>query len=148
MLLPFCLVQPQWVNSQWPCHNIWGQISGWTLAQVMTCSLAAPSHHQNQGSLISEVQWLSPEDNFSRAEFHSYLPRANELKCTAIINFLHVCRWWATNYNIQYSPSKYTSGTCPSACYQSNWLRDHGSTVSVWGLTHWPLGNLNEILDM
>ena len=44
------------VNSLWPSDNVWQQRSESTLAQVMACCLAAPSHHQtsvDQSSLKS-----------------------------------------------------------------------------------------------
>ena len=40
------------VNSLWPSDPIWRQRSGSTLAQIMACCLAAPSHYLNQCRLI------------------------------------------------------------------------------------------------
>ena len=46
-----------YINTLWPNDTIWQQRSGSTLAQVMACSLTAPSHYLNQCWLIiSEVQ--------------------------------------------------------------------------------------------
>ena len=42
----------RWVNSLWPSDPIWRQRSGSTLAQIMACCLAAPSHYLNQCRLI------------------------------------------------------------------------------------------------
>ena len=50
-----------------PSDAIWWHRSGSTLAQVMACSLTAPSHYLNQYWLgISEVQWLSSKDHPTR----------------------------------------------------------------------------------
>ena len=55
------------VNSSWAGDAIWRHRSGSTLAQVMACCLTAPSHYLNQCWLfIREVQWQSPEGNFTR----------------------------------------------------------------------------------
>ena len=55
------------VNSLWPSDAIWRQRSGSTLAQVMACCLAAPSHYLNQWWLIiSRVQSHSYEGSFIR----------------------------------------------------------------------------------
>ena len=55
------------LNSSWPTGTMWWQTSGSTLAQVMACYLLAPSHFLNQCWLvISEVQWHSYENNFTR----------------------------------------------------------------------------------
>ena len=40
------------LNSLWPSDSIWRHKSGSTLAQVMACCLAAPSHYMNQCWLI------------------------------------------------------------------------------------------------
>ena len=54
-------------NSLWPSDTIWRHKSGSTLAQVMACCLAAPSHYLNQCWLIiSKVQWYSSECNVTR----------------------------------------------------------------------------------
>ena len=48
------------LHSLWPSDAMWRQRSGSTLAQVMACCLAAPSHYLNQCWLIiSEVLWHS-----------------------------------------------------------------------------------------
>ena len=53
-------------NSLWPCYAKWWQRSCFTLAQVMACCLAAPSHYLNQCWLfINGVLWHSPKTNFS-----------------------------------------------------------------------------------
>ena len=53
-------------NSLWSSEAIWWQRSWSTLAQIMACCLAAPSHYLNQFRLrISEVLWQSPESNFT-----------------------------------------------------------------------------------
>ena len=50
------------INSLWPSYAIWWHRSGSTLAQVMACCLAAPSHYLNQCWLvISKVSWHSPQ---------------------------------------------------------------------------------------
>ena len=55
------------LNSLWPSDAIWRHRSESTLIQVMACCLMAPSHYLNQCWLvISEVQWQSPEGNFTR----------------------------------------------------------------------------------
>ena len=55
------------VNSLWPSDAIWRQGSGSTLAQVMVCCLAAPSHYLNQCWLIiSKTQWHSYNENCTR----------------------------------------------------------------------------------
>ena len=61
------LILMKLINSLWPSDAIWWHISGSTLAQVMACCLAAPSHYLNQCWLIiSKVQWYSLEGNFTR----------------------------------------------------------------------------------
>ena len=75
------------INSLRPSDAIWRHRSGSTLAQVMACCLAAPSHYLNHCWLIiSKVQWHSSEGNFVRdtsATIHLKLnwnlPWANEL---------------------------------------------------------------------
>ena len=83
------------VISFWPSDTVWRQRSGSTLAQVMACCLMAPSQYLNQCWLIiSDVQWHSYEDNFTRdaspsitkiclkityLKYHSNFPGANEL---------------------------------------------------------------------
>ena len=67
LLMPICVIRPQWINSLWPSDAIWQHISESTLAQVMACCLMAPSHYLNQCWLIiSEVLWQSPRGNFTR----------------------------------------------------------------------------------
>ena len=62
----YSVTGPHWA-SLWPSDAIWWQGSGSTLVQVMACCLMAPSHYPNQYWLIiSEVQWHSPEGNFTR----------------------------------------------------------------------------------
>ena len=115
LLTHICVTRPQWVvaalgssvfarlhlerqsrNSLWPSDAIGRQISGSTLAQVMTCCLTAPNNYLNQCWLIiSEVQWHSYQGNFTRdastinhlnpfenyiLKFHSNFARANELR--------------------------------------------------------------------
>ena len=54
-------------NSLWPSDAIWRQKTGSTLARVMVCCLAEPSHYLNQCWLItSKVQWHSCEGNVAR----------------------------------------------------------------------------------
>ena len=49
-----------------PSDAIWCQRSGSTLAQVMACSLTAPSYYLNQCWLIiSKVHWHLSEGNFT-----------------------------------------------------------------------------------
>ena len=60
------LSRPQCVNSLRPSDAKWRQRSGSTLVQVMACCLTAPSHYLNLCWLISEIQWQSSEDNFTR----------------------------------------------------------------------------------
>ena len=74
----FCVRQGKYIlglgNYNIPIHSLWASsdIMWWhrpgsTLAQVMTCCLTAPSHYLNQCWLIiSEVQWHSVENNFTR----------------------------------------------------------------------------------
>ena len=53
-----CVTRPQWVNSLWPCNDIWQHRPWLTLTQVMACCLAAPSHYLNHcWLLINEFQW-------------------------------------------------------------------------------------------
>ena len=48
-----------------PCDAIWRQRSWSTLAQVMACCLATPSHYLNQCWLfINWILWHSPKTNF------------------------------------------------------------------------------------
>ena len=55
------------VNSLGPSDAIWWQRSGSPLAQVMACSLMAPSHYLNQCWLIiSKVEWHSSKGKFTR----------------------------------------------------------------------------------
>ena len=73
---PLCLglnvlsVSVPWINSLCPGDTIWRHRSESTLVQVMACCLTAPSHYLNQCWLIiSEVQWQSPEGNFTRDRY-------------------------------------------------------------------------------
>ena len=50
--IPYGAARTKWVNSLRPSNAIWRHISGSTLAQVMACSLTAPSHYPNQCWLI------------------------------------------------------------------------------------------------
>ena len=53
-------------NSLRPSDTIWRHRSESTLAQIMACCLAAPSHYLSQGWLvISKILWHSPEFNFT-----------------------------------------------------------------------------------
>ena len=55
------------VNSLWLNDVQWREKTGSTLAQLMACCLTAPSHYLTQCWLIiSNVQWHSPEANFTR----------------------------------------------------------------------------------
>ena len=55
-----------YLNSLGPSDAIWWQRSGSTLAQVMACSLTAPSHYLNQCWLMTnEVLLISPDSNFN-----------------------------------------------------------------------------------
>ena len=52
----------EWVNSLWPGDAIWRRGTRSTLAQVMACCLATPSHYLNQCWLIiGEVTWHSSQ---------------------------------------------------------------------------------------
>ena len=51
------------LNTLWPCGAIWRHRTGWTLAQVMACCLAAPSHYLTQCWLLISVV-------FFRGQFH------------------------------------------------------------------------------
>ena len=97
---------PCWISSfinlLRPSDAIWCHRSGSTVAQVMAYCLIVPSCYLNQcWPIISEVQWQSPEGNFTRhtsaiihlnlsenyLKFHSdSLPGANELS-NGICNF-------------------------------------------------------------
>ena len=83
------------INSLWPDD---GNIDLSTLAQVMACCLAAPSHYLNQCWLISEVLRHSPRSIFivsaqgtilyNEFEIHTFkllphLPEANEWRAIA-----------------------------------------------------------------
>ena len=81
-----------YLNSLWPSDTIWWHESRSTLALVMACCLMAPSHYLNQCWLIiSEVIWLTPEENFTGngqniyilkitfLRLQPYLPGTNEL---------------------------------------------------------------------
>ena len=60
------LSRGRWVNSSGPSDAIWRCRSGSTLAQVMACCLAAPSHYLNQcWHIISKVHWYSYEGNLA-----------------------------------------------------------------------------------
>ena len=66
------------INSLLPSDVIWRYKSVSTSAQVMTCCLTAPSHHLNQCWIItSDVQWQSPEGNFTR--YHQLLKSDGDL---------------------------------------------------------------------
>ena len=55
------------VDSFWPSDALWQHEYGSTVAQVMACSLTAPSHYLNQCWLIiNHVQRQSPGGNFTR----------------------------------------------------------------------------------
>ena len=73
-LWPFC---PRFrVNSLWSSDAIWRHETGSTLAQVMACCLAAPSHYLNQCWLITAVR---SSDIHPRATSHlnTLRPRQN-----------------------------------------------------------------------
>ena len=61
----------------------WWQRSCFTLAQVMACCLAAPSHYLNQCWLfINGVLWHSPKTNFSgRSQDISLSDESEEYTC-------------------------------------------------------------------
>ena len=115
-----------WVNHLLPNHSktqqhgncflnsIWWHKTGSTLVQAMACCLMAPSHYLNQCWLIiSDVQWQSPEGNFTEIhqppttkfsfkinhlKLHSSLPEANELTlvmyskwCRSSPTFVQIC---------------------------------------------------------
>ena len=56
----------QLINSLWHTETIWLHRTGSTLDQLMAYCLTATSHYMKQcWLLISEVLWLSPDDNFT-----------------------------------------------------------------------------------
>ena len=56
----------RYLDSLWQCENIW-QKSGWTLVEIMTCCLTAPSHYLNQcWLLICGAQYHSLDGNYKR----------------------------------------------------------------------------------
>ena len=67
------------INSLWPSDAIWQHRSWSTLAQVMACCLAAPSHYLNQcWFIVSADQWPLSKGNFTRdtpAIFHENQPQ-------------------------------------------------------------------------
>ena len=79
-------------GSLWLSDDIWWRRSRSTLAQVTACWLTTPNRYLNQCWLIiSEVQWQSQEDNFTRdssatqfrmkityLQLHSNVSSANE----------------------------------------------------------------------
>ena len=70
---PYGVTRPQWVNSLRSSDVIWPYSSGSTLAQVMACSLMAPSHYLNQCWLIiNEALWHSREGNFTGNAHYIY----------------------------------------------------------------------------
>ena len=85
-----------------PKYAIWRHRTGSTLAQVMACCLAAPSHYLNQCWLIvSKVHWHSNEGNLTQdtlttnhlyylenylSKFSFKSPRSQWVKGPVIIN--------------------------------------------------------------
>ena len=95
-------------SSLWPNDAIWRHRSGSTLAQVMACCLAAPSHYLNQcWLLISKIQLHSCDGNFTIN--------------TSVINA-------KINMKITH-------------------LKCHWNLQGAYELTHWPLGDFNDILS-
>ena len=80
-------------NSSWHSDDIWWYSSRSTLAQVMAFCLTALSHHLNQCLLIRDIQWHSPEGNFTRN--------------TSSINHWN----WIENYSLK-SPSAQWAKQC------------------------------------
>ena len=79
-LLLCCVV----VNSLWPSDVIWRQGSRWTLAQVMACCLAAPSHYLNQcwlssvkssGINLRAISHKMPQPPITQISFKNYLSK-------------------------------------------------------------------------
>ena len=62
-LLAFVTLLKTILNTLWLSDAIWRHKCGSTLAQVMACSLIAPSLYLNQCWLISELLWHSPESS-------------------------------------------------------------------------------------
>ena len=99
------------INSLWPSDTIWQQRSGSTLAQVMACCLAAPSHYLNQCWLmikssdvhISAISQAMPQPSIIQIhlkityiKFHSNFPGASEM----IIIYSHMQRLFTIRYAI------------------------------------------------
>ena len=76
------VVVAELIQSLWPSNIIWRHRYGSTLAQVMACCLAAPSHYLNQCWLtIKGVLWHLPESNFTRS-IHGCNPQYVFEDCT------------------------------------------------------------------
>ena len=66
-LLPVMIERHQWFNKL-SIDVIWRYRSGSILAQIMACSLTAPSHYLNQCWLIiNRALWHSPKTNFAES---------------------------------------------------------------------------------
>ena len=62
------------INSLWLNDDIRQQSSRWTMSQIKSCCLMAPSHYLKQcWLLISALLWNSPESNFT-ANAHPIIP--------------------------------------------------------------------------
>ena len=141
---------PKWcINTPWPNGATWRQRSGLTLAQVMACCLAAPSHYLNQCCLIiNRVQWGSSEDdrrrypsptnqliglNITYLKFYSNLADANELIIQE--NNPNHMRIWG-DYQVSLDSMIYLSKTTKDKIYKENIYKTIKTVFPRYGDSH------------
>ena len=94
----------QGINYLWPCHAVWWQRTGSTLAQVMALCLMALSHYLNQWWLIiSKILLHSSENRL----WWVYL-MIKQMICIFYTLMAHIYQWTGLSLIVTYSvPSHY-----------------------------------------
>ena len=162
------------INSLWPSDVIWRNRSGSTLVQIMACCLTAPSHYLNQCWLfVSELQATSRWQAIIWTNLWSHLasPGHNELNVRIIEIFqhvfaschmpsftvsaedlviftLHLCDtfWWHFQIFLRFINVVVETVFCCFVLLSPGFITLLYHWIHIDGLTHCPLGNLNEIL--
>ena len=129
------------LNYIWPgtagvnlgCDAMWWHRTGSTLAQAMACCLMAPSHWLNRcWFFVSEVQWHSPESNFTSQWVTKLIFCIMTLKVTLlklhpqslVVNEL-IFPWGTFIFPQNYLPPWMTISSSNYESFEIHWVRLH-----------------------
>ena len=121
--------------------QLWWHRSGSTLAYVMVCCLTTPRHFLNQCWLIiTKVKWHSSDISFTRDA--TAINHWNQFE-----NYFYESSFKSPTGHWVKETWPYCINALEHTCQSQTWGLPWDHSKKCMNLTHWPLGDSNNILE-